>query len=190
MIQSYHFQRREIHERLCFADKPQLIYMIHMQIMGFSKYSSRLHFDRNEESMKKRKDKDLAYIDHYRYRQLLYFCFQYNTWKQEIEEMNKNLKPDGMHYDGMPKARSISSETERKAIRLVVLQKKIDAVDRAAKTASPDLAKYIIYYCANRDINFEYLRSRMKIPCSESTFFRHRAVFFRVLSSILDEYCL
>ena len=104
--------------------------------------------------------------------------------------MNKNLKPDGMHYDGMPKARSISSETERKAIRLVVLQKKIDAVDRAAKTASPDLAKYIIYYCANRDINFEYLRSRMKIPCSESTFFRHRAAFFRVLSSILDEYCL
>lgn len=81
-------------------------------------------------------------------------------------------------------------ETERKAIRLVVLQKKIDAVDQAAKTASPDLAKYIIYYCANRDINFEYLRSRMKIPCSESTFFRHRAVFFRVLSSILDEYCL
>lgn len=59
--------------------------------------------------MKKRKDKDLAHIDHYRYRQLLYFCFQYNTWKQEIEEMNKNLKPDGMHYDGMPKARSISS---------------------------------------------------------------------------------
>lgn len=104
--------------------------------------------------------------------------------------MNKNLKPDGMHYDGMPKARSISSETERKAIRLVVLQRKIDAVDQAAKTASPDFAKYIVFYCANRDINFNYLKNKMKIPCSEATFFRHRAVFFRILSSILDEYFL
>lgn len=104
--------------------------------------------------------------------------------------MNKNLKPMECIMMECQKHALFLRETERKAIRLVVLQKKIDAVDRAAKTASPDLAKYIIYYCANRDINFEYLRSRMKIPCSESTFFRHRAVFFRVLSSILDEYCL
>lgn len=137
--------------------------------------------------MKKRKDKDLAHISHNRYRQLLYFCFQYNDWKEEIKYINQNLKPDGVHYDGVRTSRSVYSDTERKALRLVILQKKIDIVEQAATAASPEYAKYIIFYCTNREINFTYLKSEMGISCSESTFFRYRAVFFRKLSFILDE---
>lgn len=138
----------------------------------------------------KRKDKDLAHIDENRYRELRYFCFQYNSWKQEIKEINMDLKPGGMNYDGMPKSSSVSSETERKALRLALLQRKVDIIDEVANDISSVLGRYIIFYCTNRNTSFAYLKTKMNIPCSEPTFFRHRALFFRSLSSALDEFSL
>lgn len=133
----------------------------------------------------RRRDRDLVHIDADRYRELKYFCYQYHRWKDELREINESLGPPGSNNDGLPYGRSAASATEQKAIRLYMLQRKIYCVDTAAKMASTELAEYILFYCTHKNISFLDLEAK-GISCSRPTFDRHRAIFFRYLSMLLD----
>lgn len=122
--------------------------------------------------------------DSIRLKNLCYY--QYPRWKKELEQLNNSLGVSGINNDGMPRGTDVSFPTERNAIRLVVLQKKISCVEEAAERASPDLAKYVLFYCTNRDTSFEDLENK-KIPCSRATFFRCRKMFFRHLKVLLND---
>lgn len=136
---------------------------------------------------KKRRDYDIEHIDSDRYRELKYCCYQYSKWKKEIDEINHNLKPSGLNYDGMPRRTNMSSPTEKMATRLIILKKRVECVEEAAKMASKDLAPYILLYCTVRDTSFADLEAKYEIPCSRATFDRSRALFFRHLSKLFDE---
>ena len=139
-----------------------------------------------DETPWKRRDNNIAKMNRMRYQELKYYCYQYHDWKNEIKALNKDLGPNGVSYDGMPHVGGTSSAVERKALRLCLLQQKIDMVDEAARKASLELQRFILAYCTNPDMTFRHLEVVEHIPCSQATFYRIRASFFRELSDILD----
>lgn len=115
-----------------------------------------------------------------RQNELKYFCYQYNEWKKELDILRMDVGPGGMNYDGMPHGSSTASSTEEKAIRMVELESKIESVHIAAKRAAGDLWEYVVEYVTSEHINFQ--RFKLKIPCSDRTFFYYRKKFFYYLS--------
>lgn len=136
--------------------------------------------------MKRRQDREIKGLDRDVYMELKHWCFQYNSWKKELKELNDSLKPSGINNDGMPHAQNTSSLTEKTAIRLVMLQKKIDMLDKAANITNKEFAKYMILYCTNRDMSFDTLQRKYHIPCSKATFFRLRTQFFKNLYELKE----
>lgn len=136
--------------------------------------------------MKKRQDREIANIDRDVYMELKYWCYQYDTWKREIKDLNASLAPSGLKCDGMPHSRDVSSSVEKKAIRIKMLQSKIDMLEKAAQMTSEEFMSYIILYCTKKDISFETLQGYYNIPCSKRTFFRLRTQFFRNLCKLKE----
>lgn len=136
--------------------------------------------------MNRRDDKDIKGMTRYEYRELKNFCYQYPNWQKQLEELNEDLGVSAGNYDDLPGAKSLDSAVERRAIRMVQLSEKINAVELAAQTVNKDLAFYILEYCTNPGMSFARLDALYGVPCSEATFYRHRTQFFRALRDIRD----
>lgn len=126
----------------------------------------------------RRDDKDIKSMNRYEYRELKNFCYQYPWWHKQLEELNENLGVSASSYDDVPTAKSMDSAVERKALRMVQLNEKINMVELAAQSVSKDLAFYILEYCTNPGMSFARLDALYGVPCSEATFYRHRTDFF------------
>ena len=86
----------------------------------------------------RRDDKPLKRLNRFKYRELNYFCYQYNSWKAQIRDIEDALGVSGVNYDGMPHAHNYESPVEDVAVRLALLSSKVDLVEKAAKVAEID----------------------------------------------------
>lgn len=121
--------------------------------------------------------KDLSVIRKYgiskeKYRELMYFCMQYEDMKSRIEY--------GMHSidsDGQPHGSSVGSPTEEQAIRNERYAHNVRIIEEAAKEAAPELYKYILQSVTD-GISYDYLDA----PCGRHQFYNARRKFFYRLS--------
>ena len=113
-------------------------------------------------------------ISKYKYRELLYFCKQYNEKKKKISEL-KWL--DAINYDSIGSSGKISTPTENKGIELAGLTRDIEMIESAAKEADEGIHKYILSN-VTEDIPYEY----MPVPCGRRQFYLARRKFFYILS--------
>ena len=74
-------------------------------------------------------------ISNYRFRELYYFCLQYEEWKEYIKELHNPLKC--MQYSGMPSSGVTSNPTENIAIECAEYSHKCGLIEEAAKEADP-----------------------------------------------------
>ena len=128
-------------------------------------------------------NKDKFNINKYRFRELYYFCLQYNEWRERLKESRNPL--NGMQYSGMPGSGVPGDPTMRAGIESAELSKKIDMVIHAAKKADPELYDYIIYAATNENITFKYLKNQMGIPCESDRYYDRRRKFYFYLDQIL-----
>lgn len=49
-----------------------------------------------------RRDRPLKKLNKFKYKELAYFCYQYNEWLSQVRDINHNLGVAGVNYDGMP----------------------------------------------------------------------------------------
>ena len=94
----------------------------------------------------RRDDKPLKRLNRFKYRELKYFCYQYDSWKAQIGDIESQLGIAGLNYDGMPHAHNNESPVEDVAIRLALLSSKVDLIEKAARLTDADLAGAIIRY--------------------------------------------
>lgn len=121
-------------------------------------------------------------------RRLRYYCLNYDSWNEQIEEIRANLQPGSPSYDGMPHGTTVSSLVEKKAIKLFLLQDKIDMIHLAAEQADYDLAEPILRYVTSSNITFEALQREYPICCSRATFFRKVGFFYKNLDRLKTDY--
>ncbi len=110
-----------------------------------------------------------------RYRELFYFCRQYNEWKQELSII-ATVKPQRL--SGMPLGKNgVSNPTADAAAKRAELTAKCALIEQTAVETSPELYQYILKN-VTQGIPYEY----MDIPCCRQKFYNMRRKFFYNLS--------
>ena len=131
-----------------------------------------------------RKDRPLKKLSKFKYKELAYFCYQYNEWISQIRDIKHNLGVSGVNYDGMPHAHNTASSVENLAIKLMMLNSRIELIEKAAMLTDDKLAAALLKYCTTPGMSF---RELCGVDCSESTFYRKRSEFFRILDKLKEE---
>lgn len=124
-------------------------------------------------------------LSNYRFRELYYFCLQYNEWLQELGEKHNPLK--GMQYSGMPASGSPGKPTENRAIICEELSRKCSMIEKAAMLADPELWQYILYAVTNENITFQFLKLQKNIPCERDRYYNSRRKFYYHLDKLKGE---
>ena len=126
-------------------------------------------------------NKDKYKISNYRFRELYYFCLQYEEWKEVLQEMRNPLK--GMQYSGMPASGSgiPGNPTQNIGIECAELSHKCAMIEGAARAADPELQEYIIFAVTHENVTFKYLKARKGIPCERDRYYSSRRKFYFIL---------
>lgn len=107
------------------------------------------------------------------YRELYYFCLQYD----EKKEMLKGVYgATSSVISGMPRGNGTSDTTFNAAARAMKLRKDIEVIEQAAIEADSSIYEYILNN-VTRGIPYEY----MNVPCGRRQFYEKRRMFFCIL---------
>lgn len=109
------------------------------------------------------------------YRELLYFCRQYDEKKAELSSL---YQIGATVYSDMPKGGSTGAPTESKALRAACLSSDIDMIERAARRADGEIYAYIIANVTRDRLPYEYL----SVPGGRRNFYEKRRRFFYYLA--------
>ena len=134
-----------------------------------------------------RRDRPLRKLNKFKYKELAYFCYQYNEWLSQIRDIKHNIGVSGVNYDGMPHAHNTASSVENLAIKLVMLSGRVELIEKAAMLTDKELAAALLKYCTTPGMSFRELCSVETVNCSESTFYRKRSEFFVILDKLKEE---
>lgn len=118
-------------------------------------------------------------ISKYRFRELYYFCLQYDEWKRELESNVHTVK--SIQISDMPSSHNYRDQTADLAERRVSLQRKCELIEQTAIEADPDIYQYIIEGVTKDYATFRYL-SLKGMPCSQNTYYNKRRKFYYLLS--------
>lgn len=126
-------------------------------------------------------------ISKYKYRELSNFCYQYPEWLKKIQEITEESNIQSPGYGTSAGSGNTSSKVEKMAVRAVILKNNIELIKKAAKEAAgDDLSEYILLSVTTPEIDYRYLSTIKKMPCSRATFFRIRRKFFYILAELKD----
>lgn len=119
------------------------------------------------------------FVEKHRYYELKHFCLQYPTWRKIYSEL------DGMKsskHDTTPSKNALPVDTTAQAaeLRLHYLEK-METVEQSARESDPDLAIYILK-AVTEELSYDYLKSKLEIPCSRGTYYDRYRRFFWLLS--------
>lgn len=128
-------------------------------------------------------NKDKYNISEFRFRELYYFCLQYEEWRERLEELRNPLK--GLQYSDMPSSGVPGDPTMNQGIECAEYSQKCEAIEAAARAADLELQEYLIYAVTNKDITFNKLKAQRNIPCERDRYYNSRRKFYYHLDRIL-----
>lgn len=122
--------------------------------------------------------KNKYWVDKNRYYELKYFCLQYPLWKRAYEEL------DPVRISSCELVRT-SEGTLRDPVALCAAEREVYLnrmcqIEKAARNADPYLSSYILK-AVTEGHTYDYLYSRLEIPCSRGTYYDRYRKFFWLL---------
>ena len=120
------------------------------------------------------------WIERHRYYELKHFCLQYPTWKKARSALDGFSK---MPINSAPisKTNIISSPTEKCAEARQFYSDRINMVEKIAKETDDSLRNYILR-AVTEGVSYDYLRTKLDIPCCKDTYYNLYRRFFWLLS--------
>lgn len=107
------------------------------------------------------------------YKELEYFCLQYNEKKHEI---NNSYGLKSPQYGFKSKNKTISDTTLTAVEKILSLKAEIEMIEQSAIEADSEIYPYIIKN-VTEGILYEY----MDVPCGRRQFYEKRKLFFCIL---------
>ena len=129
-------------------------------------------------------NKDKYSINKFRFRELYYFCLQYDEWKERLNDKRNPLK--GVSYNGLPGSGNPGDPTAKAAIECAEISKKCAIVEAAAKAADPELHEFILFAVTHEGISFNYLKVNKEMPCERDRYYNSRRKFYFHLDKLLN----
>lgn len=115
-----------------------------------------------------------------RFRELYYWCLQYNEWKDELRYKTDTVR--SIEITDMPTAHNGSDATQQLAIRRVQLARNCELIEQTALETDPDIYQYLLKAVTDENVSYRYLEMIMGIPCSRNTYYDRRRKFYWLLS--------
>lgn len=122
-------------------------------------------------------------ISNYRFRELYYFCLQYDEWKETLQAIRNPLK--GVQYSALPASGVPGNPTANAAIESAEYAHKCAVIEAAAKAADAELLDYIIYAVTHENVTFKFLKMQKGIPCERDRYYNSRRKFYYFLDRML-----
>lgn len=122
--------------------------------------------------------KNKYWIDKNRFYELKYFCLQYPLWKYTYEALD-GLQACSYGLTGS-KSNLPGDITSMRVEERERYFERMQAVEQAAIETDPYLASYILK-AVTEGLSFNYLKSRLEIPCSRDMYYDRYRRFFWIL---------
>ena len=119
-------------------------------------------------------------ISKHRFRELYYFCLQYQEWRDELKYKTDDVSSVGI--TNMPTSHNTNSNVERLALRRAQLEEKCKILEQTAIETDETLYQYIIKAVTNEGVSYNYLKMVMNIPCCKNVWYDRRRKFYYLLS--------
>ena len=126
-------------------------------------------------------EKNKYWISRHRYYELKHFCLQYPAWKKAysalddicVNPTNLRIITQSTNIPGDPTAKC--------AIAKVYYSERIGMIEKVAMETDKDLYYYILR-AVTEELSFDYLKSRLEIPCGKDMYYDRYRKFFWLLS--------
>lgn len=128
-------------------------------------------------------NKEKYNISNYRFRELYYFCLQYDEWQEALKELRNPLK--GVQYSAMPSSGVPGNPTEKAALKSSEFSHKCAMIEAAASAADPEFYDFIIYAVTHENVTFKFLKSQKNMPCERDRYYNSRRKFYYFLDRLL-----
>lgn len=122
--------------------------------------------------------KNKYWIERHRYHELKHFCMQYPIWKKSLNAISM-IESSKTHVSGSDN-QNISNHTAAIAEARMYYTEKITMLEQISEKTDPDLAKYILKG-VTEGISYDYLKTKLDIPCCKDTYYDRYRRFFWLL---------
>lgn len=121
--------------------------------------------------------KSTYWIDKHRYYELKHFCMQYSLWKKEYSELicckfSDILSPSDNKTSADPTLNAVEKR--------LFYRQRMDMIEKIATQTDESLSNYILK-AVTEGVSYVYLKARLDIPCSRSTYYELYRKFFWLL---------
>lgn len=123
--------------------------------------------------------KNVYWIERHRYYELKHFCLQYPLWKKAYSEIDGLCR---QYNDAIKTTSPETSPTEKLAEDMLYYSERMDMIERAAYEADATLANYILK-AVTKGYSYEYLKSKLEIPCCREVYYQLYRKFFWILNA-------
>lgn len=128
--------------------------------------------------------KNRYWIDKHRHYELKHFCLQYPSWKQEYAIYDHPSISSSM-ADRMPSSNLPGDPTTNWVMRKAYYQERIKLVEDTVRQADRYLYDYILK-AVTEELSYNYLKTKMGIPCGRDMYYDRYRRFFWLLSKARD----
>ncbi|MEL7568932.1 MAG: hypothetical protein AAGU14_00045 [Eubacteriaceae bacterium] len=112
-----------------------------------------------------------------RYRELYYFCLQYEEMK---EKLNSIYSLQSTRLDNNIQSSSTLDLTQKKALAAEKLSREVELIEQTAIAADNEIYQYLLMNVTNQ-VPYTFLRYDLGMPCGEKYFYKARRKFFYLL---------
>lgn len=126
--------------------------------------------------------KNKYWIERHRYYELKHFCMQYPIWKK-LYLMSEGWSKKPENSDFISKTDGKGDPTAKCAMDKAYFSERIEMIEKAAKDADSDLSDYILEG-VTKGVSYDYLKTRLEIPCCKDTYYDRYRRFFWLLNKM------
>ena len=124
------------------------------------------------------------WISKHRYYELKHYCLQYPIWKSAYAAFDDTGIPLST-IEKFPTSNMPGDPTGKRAVMKAYYKEKIKLLENVAMEADPYLHKYILK-AVTEELSYNYLRSKLDIPCGRDMYYDRYRKFFWLLSKERD----
>lgn len=120
------------------------------------------------------------WISKHRYYELKHFCLQYPLWKNAYYSFDDLSMPLSM-FEHVSTSNLPGDPTGKRAVLKAYYSEKMSLLENIAIEADGYLHKYILK-AVTEDLSYNYLKTRLDLPCSRDMYYDRYRRFFWLLS--------
>lgn len=125
-------------------------------------------------------EKNKYHIEKHRYYELKHFCLQYNIWKKIYCSLLPSHAASNISI-GTGSKNHFSDPTCDSGVIRAYYKTKMQIVEDAAKETDIFLCEYILK-AVTEELSYNYLRTRLDMPCSRDLYYDKYRKFFWILN--------